>query len=157
MTFLDPKACSILASAGFSLTQPDFADAAEFAITDPASKVDYTCRALCMEADRYGDMRYAAMVGRQDRSLVLTMTPVSVRRDAASCLASRYGLTPCEVRTALAVVKGQNTAEVAGERGLSVHTVRNQLKSALSKLGVRRQADLVRVIMRLGSGAHTVR
>lgn len=53
-----------------------------------------------------------------------------------------YGLTPRELEIANAISSGMSPYEVGLRDGVSVHTVRNQLKSAMSKLGVRRQAAI---------------
>jgi DNA-binding CsgD family transcriptional regulator/PAS domain-containing protein len=69
---------------------------------------------------------------------------------AAVC---RYlGLTPSEGAVVLALARGRSLAEVAGERGISLHTVRTHVKRSLAKAGVRRQADLVRLVLSGPSG-----
>jgi DNA-binding CsgD family transcriptional regulator len=40
-------------------------------------------------------------------------------------------------------------ADVAAEHGTSVHTVRTQVQQVLQKLGLTRQADLVRMLVEL--------
>nr|WP_286189843.1 LuxR C-terminal-related transcriptional regulator [Labrenzia sp. R4_2] len=61
-----------------------------------------------------------------------------------------------EADTALYLAEGMTAAEIAESREVSIHTVRNQIKAALSKCGCRRQADLVIAVDRLRTtGAHT--
>lgn len=55
------------------------------------------------------------------------------------------GVTTGEARAIAALCQGVSPSAYAQARGLSRHTVRNQLKSAMAKAGVRRQADLVRL------------
>ncbi|WP_367575937.1 helix-turn-helix transcriptional regulator [Pelagibius sp. Alg239-R121] len=43
---------------------------------------------------------------------------------------------------------GASIDEIASERGVSVVTVRNQIKSAQAKTGVSRQAELVSLVLR---------
>lgn len=64
----------------------------------------------------------------------------------------RLGLTGAEAEVALALLDGATPAEIAQKRGVSRHTVRNQVKAVLGKCGVRRQAELVRMLARLTAG-----
>lgn len=58
------------------------------------------------------------------------------------------GFSPAETALTLALADGRTLAEHAAERGVSLETVRSQLKGAMSKAGVSRQAELVRLAMR---------
>ncbi|WP_168215637.1 helix-turn-helix transcriptional regulator [Marinobacter confluentis] len=62
-------------------------------------------------------------------------------------LARLFGLTPAESRVGAWIAKGGETAQFAELNDVSVHTVRTQLKSAMAKLRVRRQAELVGVVL----------
>jgi DNA-binding CsgD family transcriptional regulator len=62
-----------------------------------------------------------------------------------------FGLTGAEVRLAAAVFEGLTLAEAAEKFGLSVNTVRFQLARIFDKTGVSRQAQLVKLMMRLAS------
>lgn len=64
-----------------------------------------------------------------------------------------YGLTGAEARLVEAVVAGQNVADYAEITNHSIHTIRTQMKSAMGKLGVRSQADVVRLVTKGISGA----
>jgi DNA-binding CsgD family transcriptional regulator len=61
-------------------------------------------------------------------------------------VAALYHLTPREVRVLQALVEVGGVPSVAQELGVSAATVRTHLKSLFEKTGVRRQADLVRLI-----------
>jgi DNA-binding CsgD family transcriptional regulator len=63
-------------------------------------------------------------------------------------LARNLGLTETECDIALRLADGQTPSEIAEARDVSIHTVRNQVKSALLKTGSRRQSDLVRLLER---------
>lgn len=54
-----------------------------------------------------------------------------------------YGFTAAETDIALLLARGTSTEMIARERGVSVGTVRAQIKSMLAKLGVSRQVELV--------------
>jgi DNA-binding CsgD family transcriptional regulator len=63
-------------------------------------------------------------------------------------LKSLFGLTPAEVRVALAIMAGAGAKEVARAHGVSFHTVRHQMQSLLEKTGASRQSELVAMLMR---------
>ena len=58
-------------------------------------------------------------------------------------LQQAFSLTRAESEISLALLAGKSLREISGMRGVSIHTVRNQLKSAMSKAGANRQADYV--------------
>jgi DNA-binding NarL/FixJ family response regulator len=62
-------------------------------------------------------------------------------------LARADALTPSEQMLALALADGLSVKEYAATHRRSENTVRSQLKSAMSKLGVRRQVELVRLVI----------
>lgn len=57
------------------------------------------------------------------------------------------GLTGAEMTLAVAVARGSTLAGYARGRGVSLHTVRAQLKTIFQKTGTHRQAELVGLIM----------
>lgn len=65
---------------------------------------------------------------------------------SAEVLQGLFDLTPAEVRVARAVAAGVTLGTLAAECGLSRETIRSQLKGALSKTGVHRQAELARLL-----------
>ena len=77
------------------------------------------------------------------RSLVRALDARAAER--ATRLERAYGLTPAETRVALHLADGGTVAGYAEAGGLSVGTVRSQLKSIFAKTGARRQSDLVRI------------
>src|SRR5262249_37832765 len=58
-----------------------------------------------------------------------------------------YGLTDAEAAVVEGLVRGLTLRQIAAERRASIHTVRTQMKSVLSKTGAGRQAELVRQIL----------
>lgn len=62
---------------------------------------------------------------------------------STEALARLYGLTPAEAAVLGKLVRGQSASEIASCHGVSISTVRSQLKTLLSKTGTRRQAALV--------------
>jgi DNA-binding CsgD family transcriptional regulator len=64
-------------------------------------------------------------------------------------LTELYALTFSEVEIANGLLMGYSLHEIASLRHVSTGTVRNQLKTILSKTGTVRQSDLVRLLMSL--------
>ncbi|MEO8532061.1 MAG: helix-turn-helix transcriptional regulator [Deltaproteobacteria bacterium] len=67
-------------------------------------------------------------------------------------LVELFGLTPAEADIVIRLNSGENTRAISEARESSIHTVRNQLKSSMTKLGVRRQVDVVRLIESIRQG-----
>lgn len=100
--------------------------------------------------DRMRDMLAPGPLGRAlAPRLVLILSHVRDETRSIDGLAAKLGLTQSEAQIALALADGHTLAEIAEARSASIHTVRNQVKSALSKTGARRQSDLVALIERL--------
>lgn len=68
---------------------------------------------------------------------------------APALLQAVFGLTSAEAGVVARLAAGLDPATIAGERGVSTVTVRNQVKSALGKVGVGRQAELVSIALRV--------
>jgi DNA-binding CsgD family transcriptional regulator len=58
-----------------------------------------------------------------------------------------YGLTPAEAKLTALIVEGKDGAAAARALGVSGNTVKTHLKSVFDKVGVARQADLVRRVL----------
>lgn len=69
------------------------------------------------------------------------------RDDVLSTLIERFGLTATEATAAVALSEGATLQGYAEATGLSRNTVRNHVQACFAKLGVHRQADLVRMVM----------
>ncbi|HKI97290.1 MAG TPA: helix-turn-helix transcriptional regulator [bacterium] len=65
----------------------------------------------------------------------------------AAVLRLLYHLTPAEARLAVAVAEGRELTEIAEAFGIARNTARAQLRTIYDKTGVRRQADLVRLLL----------
>jgi DNA-binding CsgD family transcriptional regulator len=80
-------------------------------------------------------------------AIAFVVDPLRRQRPAQDILRAMFGLTPAECRVALLLGDGQSPKEIAGLIGVSVETVRSQIKSIFSKTNVRRQSDLVRLLL----------
>lgn len=110
-------------------------------------------RAIRLSGNAAEGLNFGAIALSQRPSLVLIIQFPSDNRDSLSAhLRQTAGLTRSEADIAVALCDGQTLAEIAEARRVSIHTIRNQVKSALSKTGSRRQADLVRLVERLRQG-----
>ena len=85
-------------------------------------------------------------------ALVVVRQVGDLRSGLPSLLKQRLNFTEAEIRVALALFEGQSPAAIAEAGGLSVGTVRQQVKSLLRKSGTGRQAELVAVMRRLADG-----
>jgi DNA-binding CsgD family transcriptional regulator/PAS domain-containing protein len=59
-------------------------------------------------------------------------------------LCDAFRITPAEARVLTSLMAGQSLKQHAGAHGVSVHTVRSQVNSLMTKMECRRQIDLVR-------------
>jgi DNA-binding CsgD family transcriptional regulator len=57
-----------------------------------------------------------------------------------------FGLTAAEQRVAAAMLAGLTTAEIADRHGVSLATIRSQVQAIFARMGVRRQADMIRLL-----------
>lgn len=67
-------------------------------------------------------------------------------KSLVSALCREHQLTLAEAEIAIEINLGHTLNEIAAKRGVSIHTVRNQVKSAIAKTESRRQADLSRIV-----------
>lgn len=81
---------------------------------------------------------------------VLIVHPVTgeVRLDPL-VVALAWGLTPAEAQAAVALAEGDSPESVASRRGVSVNTIRTQLRAVFGKLGIARQSELTARLMDL--------
>ena len=73
--------------------------------------------------------------------------PLRQHRPSQEILRALYGLTPAECRVALLLGDGHAPRKIANMVGVTDNTVRSQIKSIFSKTGVRRQSELVRLLL----------
>jgi DNA-binding CsgD family transcriptional regulator len=71
----------------------------------------------------------------------------------AERLQQRFGLTPAEARLATEMAQGDGKVAAAERLGISFSTARSHLSRIFDKTGVRRQAELVRLMAQLDSPA----
>jgi DNA-binding CsgD family transcriptional regulator len=65
-----------------------------------------------------------------------------------SFLREAFHLSRAESALAIGLLEGAVLSDIAGSRGISLHTVRSQLKSIMLKTGVSRQSELINLLSR---------
>ncbi|MBB3859518.1 DNA-binding CsgD family transcriptional regulator [Novosphingobium hassiacum] len=78
--------------------------------------------------------------------ILLVSRPSALHSMSYDALCQIYGMTPAEAALATALATGQSIAEFAENRGVSISTVRTQMRQVLAKTGTKGQPDLVRQI-----------
>lgn len=81
--------------------------------------------------------------------LLLVTDPEKPANFPDDMLHALYGLTPAEVEVANGLLMGYSPEEISCLRRVSTGTIRQQVKSMLSKTGTSRQSDMVRLFMTL--------
>lgn len=79
---------------------------------------------------------------------VLVMVDLSVEPNCAA-LQKLFNLTPAEASLAVKISRGKTPAAIARSNGVTIATVRSQLKAVFSKTNTRRQAELVGLLARV--------
>lgn len=92
---------------------------------------------------------YAGIFG-QPCCLLLIELPRGDMRETLQLVGQLYGLTGAELEVLTGLVNGMSAEQVAELKGRSIATVRSQVRCLLAKTGSERQADLVRLVARLG-------
>jgi DNA-binding CsgD family transcriptional regulator len=78
---------------------------------------------------------------------VLVLTPVTLPRALpVELVQSLFDLTPAEARVARSLSAGETVEKIASIGGVSLNTVRSQLRCVLEKTGCHRQAEVVALL-----------
>jgi DNA-binding CsgD family transcriptional regulator len=86
----------------------------------------------------------AAWMAGDPRWLLLIFDPERRVQASAEFLAHDLGISAREAEVAALLVAGLGVQKIAVQLGISIHTVRTQLKSVFGKTGLRSQADVIR-------------
>jgi len=73
--------------------------------------------------------------------------PEQPRVTVINALIELFGLTPAEAKVALSLSNGLSIKETASLSMTSAHTVRSQVRSIFSKMGINRQSQLIRTTL----------
>ena len=83
-------------------------------------------------------------------AMVSILDPARRRLPSHGFLREAFGFTATEAGLALDLADGLAAADCAALRGVSVHTVRSQLRALFIKTGLSRQAELVSLLLAMG-------
>lgn len=86
-------------------------------------------------------------LGFAPRVIVIARSGVETPKQGAA-LKLAFGLTPAELAVATALQRGLSPDEIAAERGVSIETVRSQIRGLMTKTDTRRQSELVALLGR---------
>ncbi|MEM8813006.1 MAG: helix-turn-helix transcriptional regulator, partial [Pseudomonadota bacterium] len=147
LTASDPRSDADLSeSLGLLNSQQD---AQPFAINRPNKSIPYVAAVFRGHCDS-SPASLRRLLGGVDNSALLIVVDPSVHKPAQGELLQQvFGLTAAEAKLSAALGTGADLTSFAEGNQISRYTARNQLSSALSKLGLRRQSDLVALVNRL--------
>lgn len=111
----------------------------------------FGCLALAFDLPADLRPKLRTMTVPDERALALVLPASGVRDDLARLVQDSFGLTPAEARLAVLIRDGLSLNEAAKRTGLSVNTLRNQLRAVFDKTGLNRQSDLARVLTQLSN------
>jgi DNA-binding CsgD family transcriptional regulator len=78
---------------------------------------------------------------------VLAITPVSApQAPPVELVQSLFDLTPAEARVARSLAAGKSVEAIASDSGVSLNTVRTQVRGVFDKTGCNRQVDVVALL-----------
>lgn len=78
-----------------------------------------------------------------------SVEPTEVVRPLRAC----FGLTQSEAEVAAAIAAGGSSSEIADRRGVSINTIRTQVKTIASKLGCVRQSQIGAIVRAVPLGS----
>lgn len=96
----------------------------------------------------------ASQAPNAQRKMALYLSvPHSPFNISADVLHTLYTLTPAESGVAIALLNGLSLTQISQNNRVSIETVRSQLKSIFTKMGVKKQQEVIRVLL---SGIHHI-
>lgn len=87
--------------------------------------------------------------GPRSLAMVLVHDPAAPRHADPLVVAEAYKLTPAESVVAAAIAVGKSVQQIAADHGVAISTVRSQVNTLMSKMGVTRQAEVAGAITSL--------
>lgn len=90
-------------------------------------------------------------------AMLFVLDPLPGQPDCGAYLQRVFGLTPAERAVAIELLDGCGLKAAAERLGISIATARTHLSHIFAKTGTHRQAQLVRLLLQMGGGAHRER
>lgn len=151
LAFRDPIADGLFRRSLRALVTRNYADISPpFTAYGRESETEYQVTvAPCVMDLEANDNPFPFLLSDRPVAMVfLAPKPTRTEETLNIALKSR-GLTPAEMSLASAILQGHSVQAYADDRRLSIHTVRNQLRSIYRKLDVGRQGELVALLGRM--------
>ncbi|KRA42558.1 hypothetical protein ASD80_08910 [Devosia sp. Root635] len=104
-----------------------------------------------LDSDKLGSIPLGLPPGSSEPYLLVALRPQVSAAALDAQLQAEFGMTVSEIAVAVMVADGLTIDEIARQRDVSLHTVRDQVKAGMHKLGVARQVGMVRAIADLRS------
>ncbi|MBN7796662.1 helix-turn-helix transcriptional regulator [Parahaliea mediterranea] len=111
---------------------------------DSENLVSVLLRTIPQHAYFYGDVAPAIVIYLSN--LYLSASNYCGRTTSLRLVSDLFGLTQAESRLALLLADGKSLVEISEELSISERTARNHSKNIYEKTGIKRQANLVRLI-----------
>jgi DNA-binding CsgD family transcriptional regulator/PAS domain-containing protein len=108
-------------------------------------------RVIHMMVTRLDDSQNQETQGKVTLYLSVPNSPFNMSVDVLHTL---YSLTPAESGVAIALLNGLSLTQISQNNKVSIETVRSQLKSIFTKMGVKKQQDVIRILL---SGIHHIK
>ncbi len=89
----------------------------------------------------------SSMAEPQAAGVLFISAPRAMSVEAEKGLEVLFGISAMGAKTAVALASGKRMGEIASERGVSINTVKTQLRRVLASTGARSQAELLRLIL----------
>jgi len=151
LAFRDDRASTALTLAIRNLGLSDAAKAATVAATRSVAVIPRrTGVPLLALVSAMRPFESMEAFGKVPRALVILHDPaISHLSLDPQIIAECFDLTPAEAHVSVQIAEGANAKEIASRTGVALSTVRTHIQRAMTKLGVTRQADLLRVVAAL--------
>jgi len=133
------------------LTEDVLRGGGTMAVRRPSGALSLTLEVLPLGETAPGCGRSAA------RAAVYISDPCAEHTGSKRMLAQAFGLTPMEAQVCLLLLEGGSLKTVAQQLGVSHNTVRTHLAHVFDKTGVRRQAELVKLLVSAMPGTRSCR
>ncbi len=113
------------------------------------SKRRYVCRLASMDPQYFDSSPFGVVLGPTGNMHLLTAEPLDRKQRTDPDIVTHSALTKSETDIVFQFADGHSLRDISESRKVSLHTVRNQIKSAMAKLDVHRQVDLVRLVQNM--------
>lgn len=117
-----------------------------FPVSDALGRQTVLCRTARLSERIETKMLFGSLISPNAPTILLSLTPLNAPISRHAEMRANFGLTAAEGKIALHIAEGLAPKDIAETRNVSIQTVRTQLKTVMSKMGVNRQAEIVRLI-----------